>query len=157
MKQILILFNLLLVSFLGIAQCNCDIITRADGDMLLCPSKPIAGDSKVQVGVTVSSNFESDFILITVRFKGTAKDVSDDLRLVLSDNNAISLKLINSVKSYIGESQVTQAVFALSGKDKFALSKANLKTISVKMSDGLFHVYRIELNDDVLLKQVKCL
>lgn len=159
MKLKLIVFILFQYSIsIGHAQCNCETIDRFDGTKVTqCPPLPVAHNSKMEVGFSVASNGESEFAAITIRFQVRAQNITSNLSVRLDDNKMIQLELIDSQLSYIGGSQVTNAVFAISESNKASLKASKLKTISFKLEDNLLYTEEATLNEDVLRKQLNCL
>ncbi|OFX41706.1 MAG: hypothetical protein A2X08_17410 [Bacteroidetes bacterium GWA2_32_17] len=141
-----------------IAQCNCEKIKRDDGAIInMCPSLPVASDKTTEIGLAAASNGGESFLTITIRFNNVAINVKSKITIRLVDNNLFSLEIINSGLSYIGNSQVTQAVFSLTESNIDLLKKSNLKTISFTMEDNLLHTYGIIANADIIKKQLFCL
>jgi hypothetical protein len=154
---ILSLFALLASNYL-IAQCNCEKIKREDGvTVTVCPPTPVASDNSTEIGLSVQSNVENNFLAVTIRFKGTAKNVIGKTTIRLNDNNLFSLELVNSDLSYVGNSQVANAVFLLTTESKVLLKKSNIQTISFSLSDNLRHIYELKMNSDIVKKQLPCL
>ena len=75
----------------------------------------------------------------------------------LNDNNLFSLELVNSDLSYVGNSQVANAVFLLTPESTVLLKKSNIQTISFSLSDNLRHIYELKMNSDIVKKQLPCL
>lgn len=158
MKYLFILLTTLLFTDKLIAQCNCEKIKRDDGTTVTqCPPLPISSDNSTEIGLSVASNGTTDFIALTIRFKGAAKKVIGKITIRLEDNNMFSLELVNSQLSYIGNSQVANAVFTLSKNNSSLLKKSNIKTVSFTLEDKLLHTYQIKLNADVVKKELNCL
>lgn len=157
MKTIILLILCLGFAIANYAQCNCETIKRDDGNVIQCIVLPVASDKTTQVGLSAASNGVDNFVSVTVRFSGNAVDFSGDLQLRLVDNNFITLEIVNSGLSIIGNSQVAQGVFLLSDEHLNKLKNSKIKTIIFKLKDGLNRAYQPEMNEDVLMKQVICL
>jgi hypothetical protein len=67
-----------------------------------------------------------------------------------------TLKLVNSGLSYIGNNEVTNAVFILTKENENLLKKSNIKTVSVTFKDSLLHTYTVSMNADIVKKQIAC-
>lgn len=158
MKKLLILISLIFISNFSFSQCNCETIKRDDGtNVVQCNSLPVASDKSTQIGLAIASNGEADFVTVTVRFFGKTQNIAGDLTLRLSDNNLLTLSLINKGLAYIGDSEVAQGVFMLNTNHKSKISNSSIKTISLKLTDGLIRTYKGEMNTNILMQQVKCL
>lgn len=158
MKKTILILLLISISITSYSQCNCEKIHREDGTTITqCISSPIAHDDKTQVGISAAFNGQNTFITLTVRFKYNAQNVKGDLTILLDDNNLINLEYVNSQLAYIGNSQVSQAVFLASATDISKLWNSKLKTISFKLQDNLLRTYRSTSNSDILIKQFECL
>lgn len=158
MKKLNIFISLIFISNFTFSQCNCETIKRDDGtNVVQCNSLPVASDKSTQIGLAIASNGEANFVTVTVRFTGKAQNITGDLTLRLSDNNLLTLSLINNGLAYIGNSEVAQGVFMLNSSHKNKISNSSIKTISLKLSDGLIRTYEGERNTSILMQQVKCL
>jgi hypothetical protein len=148
----------MLLSPTAFPQCNCEEIKRDDGtNILQCAVVQVASDQTTQVGIGTASNGESIFITLTVRFKNTAQYITKDLYIRLDDNNMISLPFVNSSLSYIGNSQVANGIFSLPEKQTSKFLKSAIKTISFNLTNGLLVTYQVDMNKDVLEKQINCI
>ena len=158
MKKAILTFILVIVSNLTYSQCNCETIKRDDGtNVVQCNSLPVASDSNTQIALAIASNGEADFVTLTVRFSNKAQNITGDLTLRLNDNNLLTLSLINNGLAYIGNSEVAQGIFMLNSSHKNKISNSPIKTISLKLNDGLIRTYKGKMNTGVLIQQVKCL
>jgi len=157
-KTISIVLLFMLFSSVAFAQCNCEEIKRDDGtNITQCAVMQVASDQSTQVGMGTASNGEETFITITIRFKTTAKNIAKDLYIRLNDNNLISLPFVKSSLSYIGNSQVANGIFSLPVEQRTKFLQSPIKTISFNLSDGLQRTYQVEMNNDILIKQINCL
>jgi len=139
-------------------QCNCETINRDDGTTIkTCQTLPVAYDNTTQIGLTVATNGMDKYVTVTVRFKSTAKNISGNLSIRLDDNNLMTFELVNAQLAYIGNSQVAVGVFLANDTDIVKLKKSGIKTIIIKLIDGLLRTYQAKMNTDVLKKQVGCL
>ena len=158
MKTTILTVIFMLTTFSSNGQCNCQKINRDDGTIVTqCNPLPVAYDNSTQVGLAAASNGQDNFITVTVRFKSAAQDILGDLSIRLSDNNLITLELVNSGLSFIGNSQVAQGVYMADESHIAKLKKSGIKTISFKFKDGLLRSYQATSNADVLKEQVLCL
>jgi hypothetical protein len=158
MKKAILILILVIVSNLSYSQCKCEIIKRDDGtNVLQCRVLPVASDNNTQIGLAISSNYEANFVTVTMRFSGKAQDITGDLTLRLNDNNLLTLSLINNGLAYFGNSEVAQGIFMLKTSHKNKISNSPIKTISLKLNDGLIRTYRGKMNTSILMEQVKCL
>lgn len=139
-------------------NCNCEKIKREDGTIVSeCATLPVASDNSTQLGFAALSNGQEKFVSVTVRFKYTAQDITGNLTLRLEDNNLITMNLVNKGLSYIGNSQVAQAVFSTTLNQLKKIKSSSIKTISIKLGDGLIRTYKAEMNSDILQNQLLCL
>lgn len=158
MKLLTLTIFLTLMTIFVHGQCNCEKINRDDGTKITqCNPLPVAYDNTTQVGLGAASNGQEKFLTVTVRFKLTAQNITDNLSIQLEDNNLMTFKLVNAQLAYIGNSQVAQGVFLVNNIEIDKLKKAMIKTISFKLKDGLLRTYQATSNVDVLKKQVLCL
>ena len=156
--KFLILSVLLTTTLIVSAQCNCELINREDGTTITqCPPLPVAFNDDTQVGVSASSNGESVYITVTVRFRYTADDFSGDLSIRLNDNNQINLEIVNSGLALVGNSQLAHAIFIADSNDILKLNKSGIKTISFRLKDGLLRTYEVKSNSTILMNQLTCL
>lgn len=158
MKNILLIIAGLLTTLGAIAQCNCEKIKRDDGTTVTqCPPKQVSADNSTEIGLSIASNGTSNFLALSIRFKETAKNVTGKITIRLADNNMFSMELVNSTLSYIGNSQVTNAVFTLTTSNQELLKKSDIKTVSFNLTDNLLHTYNLTMNADLVKKQINCL
>jgi hypothetical protein len=158
MKVQALILLLILLSFISKGQCNCQKISRDDGTVVTqCNPVPVAYNDQTQVGLAVASNGEQKFVTITVRFKGSAQKIIGNLTIRLKDNNMITLELINSELSLIGNSEVAQGVFSANKSDLIKLKKAGIKTLSFELQDKLLRTFEATSNSGVLKTQIGCL
>jgi hypothetical protein len=156
-KYIFFIFSI--IHFIKInAQCDCQKITDANNqENTQCSPRPIAADNTTQVALSVASNGESDFVQIVVRFKGKAKKISSTLSIILADNKTVVLKLLNTQLAYIGNSEVSNAIYTITNEQKEKLKLSDVKTISFKLSDALLRTYTAKTNTSVIKEQLNCL
>jgi hypothetical protein len=159
MKKLFLLVTILVFANSVHGQCNCEKIKRDDGATITqCKALQVSADNSTEIGISFASNGTSNFIAITIRFlKGQVKDVTSKITIRLDDNNMFSLDLVKSGLSYIGNSQVTNAVFKLTTTNISLMKKSNVKTVSFKLTDNLLHTYQVSMNSDVAKKQLNCL
>ena len=158
MKYLTFVFAILFSSNQLFAQCNCEKINRDDGTIVTqCMPLPISSDNNTQIGLSIASNGTNNFLSLTIRFKETAINVTSKITIRLSDNNMFSLELVNSALSYIGNSQVANAIFLLTDLNEALLKKSNIKTISFTLTDNLLHTYTVNMNGDIAKNQLTCL
>lgn len=159
MKKFLITLTITISTSAIFAQCNCEKIKKDDGTTITqCPALQVSADNTTEIGVSIASNGTSNFFALTIRFlKGQVKDVVGKVTIRLDDNSMFSMDLVKSGLSYIGNSQVTNAVFKLSASNITLIKKSNIKTVSFTLSDKLLHTYQISMNNDVVKKQISCL
>lgn len=141
-------------------QCDCENITRDDGSQVVtCNSLPVSSDKTTQIGLSAASNGSENYITLTIRFKGSAKNLSKSgkLSIRLDDNNMIDVSLVNQQLSHVGNSQVAQGVFNLSPSQAIKLTNSNIKTVSFKLTDALLRTYQGLQNKNVLVRQLACL
>jgi hypothetical protein len=69
----------------------------------------------------------------------------------------ISLPYVNSSLSYIGNSQVANGVFSLPEKQIPKFLTSAIRTISFNLANGLLLTYQVDMNKDVLEKQINCM
>jgi len=140
-----------------INYCDCQNIHRDDGtEITQCLSLPVARDSTLEFGLAIASNEQNKFITTTIRFFGNVKEINGNLSIRLKDNNLISFELVNKGLAYIGNNQVSQAVFALNENQIKKLKSSELLTISLKL-DRLTHTLECVENVTILKEQLTCL
>lgn len=140
------------------AQCNCEKINRDDGTIVTqCMPLPVSSDNSSQIGIAVASNGSEVFLALVIRFKEVAWNITSSVTILLSNNNMLSVELVSSTPTYIGNSQVTNALFSLNSKNVSLLKLSTIKTISFQSSDKLLHTYTITMNSDIVKKQLDCL
>lgn len=158
MRQLILILATLLSTDQLIAQCNCEKIKREDGTTVTqCPPSLVSSDNTTEIGLSISSNGTDKFVSLTIRFTGQAKEVIGNLRIRTMDNNLFTLKLINGGLTYVGNSQVANAIFLLTDAHINFLKNSNTQTVSVTLTDNLLHIYTVKMNADILKKQLKCL
>lgn len=158
MKYLILILGIFLYQNQVAGQCNCEKIHRDDGTTVTqCLPSPVSSDNSTQIGLAVASNGGNKFITMTVRFRETAMNVTGKITFRLTDNSMFSLELVNSALSYIGNSQVANAVFLLNDSNESHLKQSFIKTISFSLTDDLLHTYSVSMNSDVLKIQLGCL
>lgn len=158
MKKLIIIILLGLSISLTYGQCNCEKIKRNDGTTVTqCNPLPVANDNSTQIGLSIASNGKDNFVTLTIRFMSSVQNITGNLSIRLKDNNMITMELVNAQLAYIGNSQVAQAVFKISDPDYSKMKNSKIRTISIKLSDGLIRTYEIKMNHDVLIKQLNCI
>jgi len=141
-----------------LSQCNCESINRGDGIKIVqCNAMPLAYDNNTQVGVACASNGQDKFLNVVIRFKSTAQNISGNLTIRLENNSMMSFSLVKAQLTYIGNSQVANAVFLTNSADVAKLKKSKIKTITFKLKDQLTRTYQATSNSDVLVNQLQCL
>lgn len=157
MKNFILILVILLTTDKLIAQCNCDKIKRDDYTTVTqCPPLLVSSDNTTQIGLSLASNGETKFLGLTIRFKETALNVIGDITIRLADNNMITLELVSSGLSYIGNSQVTNAIFALTDVNENILKKSNIKTLSFPLKNNLLYTYEANTNSNIIINQLSC-
>jgi hypothetical protein len=140
-----------------IDYCDCQNIHRDDGtEITQCISLPVANDSTLEFGLSIASNGQDIFITTTIRFFETAKEINGNLSIRLKDNNLITFELVNKGLAYIGNNQVSQAVFALNAEKIKKLKSSDLLTVSLKL-DKMIHTLECKENVAILKEQLICL
>lgn len=158
MKQIFITIIILFSVNILVAQCNCEKIKRDDGvTVTQCPALPVSFDNTTEIGLSVGSNGTSNFLTVTIRFKETAAKVKGKITIRLTDNNMFSFDLVTCTLSYIGNSQVANAIFKITETNSVLLKKSDIKTVSFTLEDNLLHTYEIKKNADIVKKELNCL
>lgn len=140
-----------------IDYCDCQNIHRDDGtEITQCISLPVASDSTIEFGLAIASNGQDNFITVTIRFFGSVKEINGNLSIRLKDNNLMTFELVNSGLAYIGNNQVSQAVFVLDEKKTKLLKSSEILTVSLKL-DKLIHTLECNSNTSILKEQLICL
>lgn len=140
-----------------IDYCDCQYIHRDDGtEITQCISLPVASDSTLEFGLAIASNGQDMFITTTIRFFETVKEINGNLSISLQDNNLMTLELVNKGLAYIGNNQVSQAVFALNAEKIKKLKSSDILTVSLKL-DRLTHTLECKENVSILKEQLICL
>jgi len=137
--------------------CDCQNIHRDDGtEITQCISLPVASDSTLEFGLAIASNGQDNFVTVTIRFFATVKEINGNLSIRLKDNNLLTFVLVNKGLAYIGNSQVSQAIFALNANKIKQLKSSELLTVSLKL-DNLIHTLECNTNTSILKEQLICL
>ena len=158
MKNLFLLLIILFDVQIILGQCDCQKINRPDGVVVQCNPLPIGGDQNLQVGLSLASNRTGKYITVTIRYiSGPSLKINGDLSLRLSDNNLITFELVNTQSSYIGNSEVENAIFHINENQLNAIKYSNLLTLSIMLSDSRIHTIEATLNKKVLMNQVNCL
>jgi hypothetical protein len=141
----------------SVDYCDCQNIHRDDGtEITQCISLPVASDSELEFGLAIASNGQNNFITTTIRFFGNVKEVNGNLSIRLKDNNLISFELVNKGLAYIGNNQVSQAIFALDENKIKKLKTSDLQTVSLQL-DRLIYTLECSENTAILSEQLSCL
>jgi hypothetical protein len=156
------LFYSIFISFITtttvFCQCDCQTITKDDNSKVVqCNPKPIAEDNTTQIGIAIASNGHANYVQIIVRFERESKDITGDFIARLMDNNMITLKLINTQQAFIGNSEVSNAIFELPKEQEKKFRYSNIKTVTIKLSDGKLRTYEVKVNANTLRSQLLCL
>ncbi len=143
---------------LSYAQCNCDEIMSPDGKVVMqCNPLPISNNNSAQVTLALASNGKDIFVNISVRFSSSPKKIVGELSVRQQDNNIITLGLVNSQVTNMVNSQLASAIFIVPGSELSKMKMSPIKTISIRLSDGLIRTYKAKMNEDVLIAQLECL
>jgi len=154
MKLFFLTTILSLFSLCSFSQKGYQLITREDGTKIkVCNTDIVSYDNTTQIGLNVMSNIENNFVSVTLRFKHSVKQIIENLNIRLQNNKMIKLKLINSQKSFIGNSEVAQALYEVTEKQRILLMNSSIHTISLKLDDTLIRTYEAKKNSDILMKQ----
>ena len=139
-------------------QCDCQKILRDNVYITQCNPLQVGGDNSLQMGMSLSSNGEDDYINLIIRYLDNQPyKIIGDLNIRCVDNNLLTFKLINSQSSYIGNSKIESGIFLLSVTQFKKIQNSKLLTISIRLSDGRIHTIDVSFNQDVLITQSKCL
>lgn len=158
MKILPLILMLISLTSISNAQCNCQKISRDDGtELTQCNPLPVAYNDQTQVGLAAASNGHQKFVTLAIRFKGAAQKITGNLTIRLEDNNMITLELLNTELSLIGNSEVAQGVFLANETDLTKLKKSNIKTISFELQDGLLRTHDATSHSDIIKTQLSCL
>ncbi len=140
------------------AQCNCDEIMSPDGKTVMqCNPLAILNNNSTQVTIAVAFNGKDNFVNISVRFSSSPKKIVGKLSVRQQDNNIITLGLVNSQVTNMVNSQLASAIFIVPGEELEKMKMSPIKTISIRLSDGLIRTYKAKMNEDVLITQLDCL
>jgi hypothetical protein len=123
---------------------------------IVCNPFPIGGDNSTQIGLAAAWNGEEVFITATIRFRSLAQNIGGNMTIRLEDNNMLVLPSVNSDLSFIGNSQVAQAVFSLTNEQLQKLKSSKLRVVSLDMSDGPRRVYEATMNKNILSSHIAC-
>lgn len=139
------------------AQCDCETIFREDGKIVQCNPAMVAYDNSTQIGIALASNGQNTFITVAVRFKGSASEITDKLHIRLSNNQLLSFELVNSALSYVGNSNMSNAVYLIKPEQIQKLKTSDISTISLNISNGKLHTYQCSENCNIIKRQINCL
>lgn len=141
----------------SINYCDCQKIHRDDGTKITqCISLPVVSNSNLEFGMAIASNELNYFITTTIRFAENAKEINGNLSIRLKDNNLMSFELVNKELAYIGNSEVSQAVFSLDDDDINKLKSSELLTVSLQLNK-LISSWECNANTSILKEQLICL
>lgn len=158
MKYLIILISMFFSINSLTAQCNCEKVKRDDGtNVTTCEIVQVSSDNSSQIALSVSSNGTNNFLGLTIRFKGSSKNVTKKITILLEDNNMLTLKLVKSQLSFYGNSHVTNAIFNITEANSILLKKSNIKTISYRLENNILYAYKINMNADIVKRSLKCL
>jgi hypothetical protein len=109
------------------------------------------------VGISYGKISTQPIVSMTIRYKNDVKNANSNLTLTLSNGSILEIHLQKSGLAYIGNSQVCQAIFALTESQKDKLKLYTINNIRFSLDDGLYHTLDIQMNKEVLQSQIKCL
>jgi len=155
----MILFFIMSSLFLKVyTQCDCEKIIRPDGVITTCKTLPVAGNEKMQLGLSLAFNGKDYFLTSTIRFLVESPlKIKGDLSIRLNDNNLLTFELVKTQGSYIGNSIVEHGIFSVNEDLLDKLQKSKILTITLNLDDNRMYTFEASMNQDVLQIQINCL
>jgi hypothetical protein len=158
MKRIFLSLFLFFSITLLYGQCDCEKIHREDGIITTCQTLPVCGDDLFQVGLSLADNGQEIFLTMTIRFLTDRElKISNDLSLMLINNNLLTFKLVKTQGSLIGNNIVEHGIFLVNEDQFIKIQNSKIRTLTIILNDNIMHTLELAFNNDVLVKQSKCL
>ncbi len=157
MKSILLIL-LTFCSNLVFGQCNCETNIISGIKTKQCIPSLVAYDNTYQVGASINSTKEDILLILTVRFKGSAKTIGSDLLIFVNDEKTLSLELLDSQKDYVGGSEICHAKFKLNESNIDFLKNRKLSFLRFHFSnEDIYRTFEVKRNEDVLKNHLNCI
>jgi hypothetical protein len=162
MQKTIIILTSLILSSIATAQvtdCNYTTFNMEENVVKQFRPIPVGNSATYQMAFAVTNLNGANYVMLTIRFINSASDVvNNDLLLFTAENNVASLKLLDTTKDFVGGSEISIAKFELNSQNYELLRKENIINIRFALqNDDLQKTYKVKINSDVLIKQLKCL
>lgn len=155
--------NLFIFIFIGLthyasAQCNVKTNSRSDGVVVKYLNPELVGTgSNCELGVSISTNETDYFFNTTVRYASNSVKSIGTLKIGLSNNLSLDLKLFKCELATIKNSEISVAIYLLSKSDIEKLKKSAISKIIFTESGGRNQIIILSKNFDVALRHINCL
>jgi len=137
-----------------VSENKFDIFNREDGTTIkIFHPLPVAHDDTTEIGLALGTNGEDIFIVLVMRFKSIAQNISSNLTIHLYDGNMMIFELVNNHLGYVGNSQITKGIFLSTETQITKLRVSEIKTITIILEDDLLRTYQTIANADILMNQ----
>ena len=131
MKTILIL--LITLQFIvksSVAQCDiCKDFKKENISITQCNVLPVAGDSYMQIGLSVGSVESNKYVAFTIRFKSAGKETAGNAIIVLKNGEMIEIEFSKSRLAYVGNSYTSESIFNVTEKQSNAFKESEINTV----------------------------
>lgn len=139
-------------------SCNVKTINRPDGVVVRYLNPELVGKGNTcEFGLSVQTNGDSFFLTTTARYFGASKKMIGDLKIQLSNDQALVLKLYSSELATAKNVQVGLSIFYLTTDDVQKLKNATIKTVVFQEIDKKYQIVTLNQNFDVAQRHLRCL
>ncbi len=139
-------------------SCEYETVNRSDGVKIkVFETLPVVIDQNTETALSLMTTQNQNYISINVRFREDGEKLDGNLSLRLQNNNMLQLPLVNGGLSYIGGSNLAQAIYELTEENSIKLRQSDLKTISYQFENKVVHTFEVIQNANVLSNQLRCL
>lgn len=141
------------------SQCaDCTTLKRDDGTTInQCPTKPVAADQEIQIGLSALTNGTDFFVAVSVRFRYSVQRILSPLGFHLDNNKMVKLTLSKQQELTAGGSNFIQGFFIVTADQLAILKSSNIKIVHIILSDGKLRPIEALKNPDVLKIGFNCL
>lgn len=158
MKAFTVILILLLFGSFSYGQCNININSRADGVVVRYINPELVGiGNQCELGLSVQTNGSEYYLSTTVRYKGKPQKQTGDLKIQLSNNQSLQLKIFTSQLAVMRDQQVSLGVFYLSNSDVHKLKNSSIRTVVFKEFSGNNQIIILSQNKEVAKRHINCL
>lgn len=154
------LFTFIFISltYLASAQCNVKTNNRSDGAVIKYLNPELVGTgSGCELGLSISTNGTDYFFNTTIRYASTSVKSTGTLKIGLSNNLSLDLKLYSCELATMKNSEISVAVYLLTQSDIVKLKKSVISKIIFTELGGRNQIVLLSKNVDVALRHINCL